>query len=108
MTTAAMSDRTPGVLYPVPVPATSVGVSIGVGAVLIGGWAFAETTGVNPAAFDLIDGGPGGGTLIAPITLSPGQSIRDVIPGGFLSVRSTLWLNMLTGSVRGCVWLGDE
>lgn len=65
------------------------------------GYAFIETTGTGAATFDLVDGLDANGPVVVPFALTPGQSTRDwfALPG--IVIRRGLFLNVLTGSVRG-------
>ena len=68
------------------------------------GWTFVETTGTAPASLQLMDGSSNTGLVFAEIALSPGQSIRDVTGAWPLIVYRGIWVQQLTGSVRGAVW----
>jgi hypothetical protein len=71
------------------------------------GWALRETAGATATAY-LRDGVDAGGDIIVPISLSANESTRDVyIPGG-LSFGRGLYLDVVTGSVEGSVWLGGN
>ncbi len=63
-----------------------------------------ETTGQTSAAVQLIDGGDANGTLVTDITLVPSESTRDWYGQPGIRVRSGLFLNVLSGTVRGVVW----
>lgn len=70
------------------------------------GWSFAETTGAAAATFDVYDGLDATGILIAAITLPVGGSIQNYLGPWGIMLRTGLFLDMLTGSVKGSVWLG--
>ena len=89
----------------VAIPTTTTDVQILGGMCLLMGWAFVETTGSAAATFDLYDGVGSGGQLVAPLSLSSGQSTRDLMTGSGIEIRGGLFLDMLTGSIKGAVWL---
>jgi len=70
------------------------------------GWSFSEPTGLAPATFDLYDGLDPTGILIASITLAASESTRDYLGPWGIMLRTGLFLDMLTGAVKGSVWLG--
>ena len=65
-----------------------------------------ETTGSAGAAFDLYDGTTAGGEQLGPYTLSSGQSFDSSYPPHGLVLRSGLFLNVTSGSVRGVAHIG--
>lgn len=71
------------------------------------GWALRETAGATALAY-LRDGVDPDGAIIVPISLSAGESTRDVyIPGG-LSFGRGLFLDVVSGAIEGSVWLGGN
>lgn len=75
------------------------------GAGIITGWSWVEPTNAAGAAFDLYDGQNATGTLLASITLLQNESTRDLIAGAGLEFRQGLYLDILSGSVKGAVWI---
>lgn len=101
-------SRAPGGFMPVALPVTGASAPFALqGAFLLGGWAFVESTGLAPCSFDLIDGGAAGGTLVMPVTLGAGVSIRDLAPQDGIIVSSGLFVLINSGSVRGSLWVRD-
>lgn len=108
MTNPSLAAQVPHIYYPVAVPATGTSGPFALsGDVLIGGWSFVESTGAGSAAFDLVDGGDVNGGLLAAITLDPGQSIRDILPGKGVILRTGLFIKILSGAIRGSIWVAD-
>lgn len=108
MTNQTLAELKPGTFLPVAIPATAVSVPFAfAGGLAIGGWSFTETTGAAAASLELWDGGAQGGTSVAIINLGPGESIRDLMPGLGVIVRSNLQINVTAGSVRGSIWCAD-
>jgi hypothetical protein len=71
------------------------------------GYALKETTGVNAAELDLIDGkNANDGDLLIPITLAPGESVRDWFGPAGVSFVAGLVASLVSGSIVGTVWLG--
>jgi hypothetical protein len=66
-------------------------------------WAFRETSGASPATFRFWDGSSNGGLLVAPISLDPGESIREFPGFHSLPYRIGLFLEVLSGTVEGQV-----
>lgn len=88
-----------------PIPTTTAGYLLVAGASLLAGWSFIETTGGAPAELALYDGAGTNGALIADIALAAGESTRDLIPAPGLAVHTSLYLDVVSGSIRGAVWL---
>lgn len=63
-----------------------------------------ETTGSAAAAVEVIDGNDGNGLLVSHITLQPGQSMRDTTGFMGLYFRTGVYVNVLSGSVKGSIW----
>lgn len=60
-----------------------------------------ETSGVNPAIFDVYDGTGTGGVLIDTIALNPGQSTRDDYDHLQYPFDGGLYLNVVEGTFKG-------
>jgi hypothetical protein len=90
---------------PIGIPTTTADVTIIGGALLLRGWAWIETTGTAAATFDLVDGLDENGQLVVPFSLTAGQSTRDPLIGSGIEIKNGLFLEMLTGSIRGSVWV---
>lgn len=99
----------PQPLLALPVPVTTTpGRSIDAGDFYLAGWSFRESTGTASAQFDLIDGNDATGVLLASISLAAGESTRDTIGGHLLTIRTGLFLAVVSGSVIGAVWTADR
>lgn len=85
-----------------PFGPTTVDVEPFIGPNILHGWSWVETTGLARAHVELTDGK--NGALIVPITLSAGQSTRDWLDGRGIYVVSSLFIHVLSGSVRGSLW----
>lgn len=94
-------------VYAVAFPSGGASQVMMAGDIKIHGWAWVETTGGAAATINLFDGGNNGGTLLAPITLTAGQSTRDVLNELGLDVLNGLFVEVVAGSVRGSVWIED-
>jgi hypothetical protein len=64
-------------------------------------WALRETSGTNPAMFRLWDGSNNQGSMIAPFSLDPGESIRENSGMHSLPYRVGLYLEILSGTIEG-------
>lgn len=73
--------------------------------VYLGGYAFAEATGAANAQINIINGQDINGPVIIPVTLNPGQSVRDHFGEHHLLFESGCTVNVVVGSVSGSVWL---
>jgi hypothetical protein len=91
----------------IPVPATSASVPVKGRACAVGGWSFREVTGTATADCQLFDGTSNNGDIIAEITLSPGQSIRDTTGAYCVRAQRGVFLQVNSGTVRGSVWAVD-
>lgn len=69
------------------------------------GFTLRETTGTDGAVVEIYDGSSTSGELIEVITLSPNESDRVWMPSG-IKVESGLYIEIVSGSVRGCVRVG--
>jgi hypothetical protein len=85
-------------------PATGSQKVLGPGSLLMG-WALLETGGVAGATVEVWDGQDATGQLLVPITLLAGQSTRDWLAGDGVLSQSGLFLNVVSGTVRGVVWV---
>lgn len=107
MSDYSLEDLPIGVFKPVKVPVSAAGAAPIplAGAIRLGGWSFAETTGAAVAQVELWDGGPGGGETVALVSLAAGGSTDRSCPGLGVLIQSGLSVNVLVGSVRGSVWV---
>ena len=87
-----------------PQDANSTGI-VASGQLLVAAFSFRETTGSFSAALDLFDGFGVNGQFLGTVSLTPGQSIRDRLPGPGVHCESGLFMNLITGAVRGAVWV---
>ncbi len=69
------------------------------------GWALIEATGAASAEVDFRDGQDATGSMLAPVALSPGQSVRDTLPPGGVAADAGLFAQVVSGSVRGTVYM---
>jgi hypothetical protein len=90
-----------------PVAATASGFAISRTSEAVVGLALEETTGAASARAELIDGQDANGVSGIPITLSPGQSVRDDFGGLCLRFTRGVFLNVTSGTVHGSVWVAD-
>lgn len=96
-----------GPARPVPVPATTASRLIyGRGAVVMG-WSFVESTGAATARVNLYNGHDATGTLVVPISLLAAESTRDYLSPAGVYFDSGVWLEVVTGSITGSVWVID-
>lgn len=89
----------------VPVPAGAASQLLVAGASIVTGWSWTETTGGASAELALYDGNGNNGALIADITLTQGESTRDLIALTGIGIRTGLYLDVVSGSIRGAVWV---
>jgi hypothetical protein len=66
-------------------------------------WAFRETSGGAGAIFRFWDGSNNQGSLVAPFTLDPGESVREVPGLHGVPYRVGLFLEVLSGTIEGQV-----
>lgn len=83
---------------------TASGLLVG-GASILTFYGFTETTGAAGAEVELIDGDGTSGAVIVNVTLQQGESTRDLIPAPCLNVRTGLYLHVVSGSIKGSVWI---
>lgn len=88
----------------IPVDTTTTSKVLAAGLTLVRFWSFRETTGGAPAVFELFDGSGPNGALIASISLSQGESTRDPLPNSGCAAFAGLYLDVISGSIRGAVW----
>ena len=94
-----------GPVRSIPIAATGANMPIVKRKAELVGWSFVETTGAASAAVDIIDGGDANGAPIATITLNASESVRDTIGSPGILAKSGVFLKVVSGSVRGAVWL---
>lgn len=69
------------------------------------GWSFLETTGAASATLEVFDGTNANGQSISPISLTAGQSTRDIWGKPGIEITNGLFVNVLSGSVRGSLYV---
>lgn len=87
----------------VPTPAVSGQLDNASGRLLW--WAFRETTGAAPCTFRLWDGSNNAGRLMVPFSLSANGSTRDYPGMHSLPYVTGLYLEVLTGTFEGTVYV---
>lgn len=104
---ATLSQLGENEFAPVTVAATPAGQSATplTGGCRLGGWSLVESTGAAAATAELRDGAQSGGDVVAEISLGIGQAESKVTPGKGIKISSALTLVVLTGSVRGSLWV---
>lgn len=98
-------DRDP--VIPVPFGPITVGAIPLTGDCLLIGWAVKESTGTASCSFDIFDGIDATGTRVAPVTLSPGQSVRDWTTAPGIDLKVGVFIRVNSGQVEGTLWLRD-
>lgn len=95
---------------PVTVAPTLAGASASPlsGSLRLGGWSLVEATGAAPATAQLRDGAASGGEVVAEISLGIGATDTRLAPGKGIHIDSALTLVVLTGSVRGSLWVNPS
>lgn len=89
----------------VAIPTTTANVQVTGRDSVLTGWSFRETTGTAGAIARLIDGKDANAQLVAAISLSSGQAVAlSLAPGGLL-ITTGLYLDMVSGSIEGAVWV---
>lgn len=88
---------------PITVPATGSQRVLG-GPSLLMGWSFLETTGTASASVEVWDGADTTAQLVAVVSLVAGESTRDWLGPGGVYCSEGLFVNVLTGAVRGTLW----
>lgn len=89
----------------VPIPVTTTSRLIYSRPTVVMGWAFVETTGTANATVYLRNGRDAGGTLVVPISLLSAQSTRDYLSPAGVYCDSGIYLQVISGSVTGSVWV---
>lgn len=87
-----------------PVVATSADVQLLTGLFVLRGWSFAESTGSAAVTFELYDGTDETYPLVAAFGLAQATGTSLAIPGNGVIIRTGLFVEMLSGSVKGAVW----
>lgn len=87
-----------------PFAATTTDLTLYTGTGVLLGWSFTETTGSAAAELTLNDGADDTCPEFFDITLSSGQSTRDYPPGNGLMIYTGLFLEVVSGSVKGTIW----
>lgn len=90
-----------------PFAATTTNINVFQRGTLLLGYTAIETTGAAPAEFDILDGNNPGGALIAPTSLTAGQSIRETFGAHGVYAQSGPYLLVNSGSIRGSIWYVD-
>ncbi|HVT14562.1 MAG TPA: hypothetical protein VHQ90_00075 [Thermoanaerobaculia bacterium] len=72
---------------------------------LLMGWAVLETGGVAAATLELYDGFDATAQLVAVIALLASQSTRDWLGPGGVQLSEGLFVNVVSGTVRGVCWV---
>ena len=92
-------------IVPVTIGTTAASVLILSRGVWVCGFTLRETTGGASADVDLIAGAIGSSDILATVTLTAGQSCRDVLPGRGVYCNDGVSLLVNAGSVRGALWV---
>lgn len=87
-----------------PIVGTAANVDITNRPCRLYGYQFIEITGSSPAVIRLLDGGDVNGAEIVSIALTAGQSTRDWFGQPGLLVESGVFLNVVSGAIRGAIW----
>lgn len=72
------------------------------------GFALIETTGAAGATLELFDGSDTNSPSVCPVTLKAGESTREWFGPPGITLDRGLFVSVLSGAVRGSVWLGDR
>ena len=74
----------------------------------LAGWAIRETSGTAAATVHLRDGFDASGDLLATIRLgTAGSNVQWLLPGG-VAFTAGLYVEVATGQIEGCIWLGTS
>lgn len=87
-----------------PFATTTVDVTLLTGPFILRGWALVETTGSAGAGCEFYDGADDTTVLGVPINLNASESTRDFIPGNGAILRTGLFLEMISGSIKGAIF----
>lgn len=88
-------------VFTVPGPAVSGSLDGAGGRIAF--YAFRETSGASAAVIRLWDGSNNAGNLLLPISLNPGESVREVPGMHTLPYEVGLFLEVVSGTVEGQV-----
>lgn len=86
------------------VPTTTGDHILATGLWVVVGWSFRETTGGAAASFDLYDGRDANSRLFAAITLTAGESTRDLTAANGIVCETGIFFDRLAGTIKGAVW----
>ncbi len=86
-----------------PFAATSADLTLYTGLMVLRGWSFAETAGAT-ASFALYDGADDTTVQVVPINLIANETTRDLITGNGLLIRTGLFLEMFSGTIKGTIY----
>ncbi len=87
-----------------PIATTTTDLLLVGGASILTFYNFTETTGGAGAEIELYDGEAATGARIVSVTLTGGESTRDLIPKPGLGCYVGLFLHVVSGSIKGAVW----
>lgn len=94
-----------GEAFPIPVPADGADHQLINTECKMIGWSLRETTGAAAAVAQLFSGGGTGGVQAAEIPFATGDGQPFGIPDGGLVCNGGLFLHMVSGTIRGAVWV---
>lgn len=86
-------------------PATTTGTILISGRGVLTGWALKETTGAAVATLNIWDGTDNRGLLLAPVNLAANESTRDWFSDWGIAFSRGLFVEVLSGSVSGALWV---
>lgn len=92
----------PSQKFPFNLTATSVVLMSGAGVLL--GWSLTESTAAAAATVDIYDGPVVASGLLASVTLSTGQSTRDLWAPNGIELRNGLTVNVSAGAALGTLY----
>lgn len=70
------------------------------------GFALRETSGAASAVVVIRDGADATGAVLAPVTLGPGESVRDWFGPAGVNIAAGCFVHIVSGAVEGAVYLG--
>lgn len=91
----------PGPARPIPIAMSSGG------AVVLFAVAIRETSGTAGAVIRLRNGTDANGEVVVPISLNPGESIRDSWPNLGVIMEGGLFPELVSGSIEGAYFIRD-
>lgn len=103
-----VADVGRGVPYAVPVPADGADHILSGRACRVIGWSLRESTGTANAVVRLFNGTTNNGEQVAEIGMGAGMSDHADIAEGGLWCNAGLFLNVVSGQVRGAVWIRES